>query len=410
MALPFAPSPLASPPASVVLLLRRGGQPGNRNAFRHGMYSAQNPSSLAAISATLASIANERRCSPQTAARHIPTLQSMLSDAVQPAQDPRLLIAQARLVMKMVSISAALKMKNYILFERENIRLEKAAALSMLLIKWSFHDYGITRDADSFRGKLNKSDLKSVHPLVISRPFLEKPFRPYIPDRQWAVIEPLIPPREKTTRRGRPPADPRELLGAIFWKFAHAARWQDLPAGSPSMLTCRRYYRRLFLSGRLLTIYCRLYKDFLQHSGFDLPALVKRGAFLIVDHKVTIRSGLSENWYLRTALLFLQLAYQVYRRMENRFMLEQRRLFAIPRLPPMRFSCLTLGSVPSIMPEEALRAPVEEFLPIEESFAWKKWKNIEKQDRKMQQRVDEHKRRPAAQGIRSSQFEENEYH
>jgi len=410
MALPFAPSPLASPPASVVLLLRRGGQPGNRNAFRHGMYSARNPSSLAAISATLASIANERRCSPQTAARHIPTLQSMLSDAVQPAQDPRLLIAQARLVMKMVSISAALKMKNYILFERENIRLEKAAALSMLLIKWSFHDYGITRDADSFRGKLNKSDLKSVHPRVISRPFLEKPFRPYIPDRQWALIEPLIPPREKATHRGRPPADPRELLGAIFWKFAHAARWQDLPAGSPSMLTCRRYYRRLFLSGRLFTIYRRLYKDFLQHSGFDLPALVKRGAFLIVDHKVTIRSGLSENWYLRTALLFLQLAYQVYRRMENRFMLEQRRLFAIPRLPPMRFSCLTPASVPSIMPEEALRAPVEEFLPIEESFAWKKWKNIEKQDRKMQQRVDEHKRRPAAQGIRSSQFEENEYH
>ena len=410
MALPFAPSPVASPPAPVVLRLRRGGQPGNRNAFRHGMYSAQNPSSLAAISATLASIANERRCSPQTAARHIPTLQSMLSDAVKPAQDPRLLIAQARLVMKMVSISAALKMKNYILFERENIRLEKAAALSMLLIKWSFHDYGITRDADSFRGKLNKSDLKSVHPRVISRPFLEKPFRPYIPDRQWAVIEPLIPPREKATRRGRPPADPRELLGAIFWKFAHAARWQDLPAGSPSMLTCRRYYRRLFLSGRLFTIYRRLYKDFLQHSGFDLPALVKRGAFLIVNHKVTIRSGLSENWYLRTALLFLQLAYQVYRRMENRFMLEQRRLFAIPRLPPMRFSCLTLGSVPSIMPEEALRAPVEEFLPIEESFAWKKWKNIEKQDRKMQQRVDEHKRRPAAQGIRSSQFEENEYH
>jgi len=410
MALPFAPSPVASPPAPVVPRLRRGGQPGNRNAFRHGMYSAQNPSSLAAISATLASIANERRCSPQTTARHIPTLQSMLSDAVQPAQDPRLLIAQARLVMKMVSISAALKMKNYILFERENIRLEKAAALSMLLIKWSFHDYGITRDADSFRGKLNKSDLKSAHHLVISRPFLEEPFYPYIPNRQWALIEPLIPPREKAARRGRPPADPRELLGAIFWKFAHAARWQDLPTGSPPMLTCRRYYRRLFLSGRLFTIYRRLYKDFLQHSGFDFPVLVKRGAFLIVNHKVTIRSGLSENWYLRTALLFLQLAYQVYRRMENRFMLEQRCRFAIPRLPSMRFSSLTPGSVPSSMPEEALRAPVEEFLPIEESFAWKKWKNIEKQDRKMQQRVDEHKRRPAAQGIRSSQFEENEYH
>jgi transposase len=378
------------------------------------MYSAQNPSSLAAISATLASIASERRFSPQAALRHIPTLQSMLSERLQRSKDTRLVLAQARLATKIVRASVRLKRVYHNLPEskniRENIRLEKAAALSMPLIKWSFHDYGITRDADSFRGKLDKSDLKSAHPLVISRPFLEEPFYPYIPNRQWALIEPLIPPREKAACRGRPPADPRELLGAIFWKFAHAARWQDLPAGSPPMLTCRRYYRRLFLSGRLLTIYRRLYTDFLQHSRLGLPALVKRGAFLIVNHKVTLRSGLSENWYLRTALLFLQLAYQVYRRMENRIMLEQRRLFAIPRLPAMRFPRLTPGIVPSRMPEEALAAPVEEFLPIEESFAWKKWKNIEKQDRKMQQRVDEHKRRPAAQGIRSSQFEENEYH
>ena len=279
----------------------------------------------------------------------------------------------------------------------------------MLLIKCSYHEHGITRDADSFRGKINKSDLKSSHPLGILLPFLEEPFSTYVPDRQWAVIEPLIPPPEKAARRGRPPADPRELLGAIFWKFAHAARWQDLPAGCPPMLTCRRYYRRLFLSGRLFTIYRRLYTDFLQHSGFDLPALVNKGAFSIVNHKVTIRSGLPENWYLRTALLFLQLAYQIFRRMENRIMLEQRRRFAIPRLPSMRFSRLSPASVPSSMPEEALRLPVEEFLPIEESFAWKKWKNIEKQERMMQSRLDELKRRPAAQGSRSSQFDENDY-
>lgn len=367
MALPLAPSPVASPPAPVVLRRRRGGQPGNRNAFWHGMYSARNPSSLAAISATLDSIASERRQSPQTALRHIPTLQSMVMEGFQPTQDRRLLMAQLRLVIKLTGLSAALKKDKYLLFERENIRLEEAAALSLPLFKGLFHKYGIPRDADSFREKIDRSDLKSAYPLGTSQPFLEEPPYPYILDRQWAVIEPLIPPREKTTRRGRPPADPRELLGAIFWKFAHAARWQDLPAGCPPMLTCRRYYRRLFLSGRLFTIYRRLYTDFLQHSGLDLPALVKKGVFFIINQKVTFRSGLPETWYLRTALLFLQLAYQVYRRMENRIMLEQRRRFALPRLPPMRFSSLSPGSVPSIMPEEALRAPVEEFLPIEES-------------------------------------------
>jgi hypothetical protein len=120
MAFPLAPSPLASPPAPMLSRRRRGGQPGNRNAFCHGMVSARHPSSLAVVS-----------------------------------------------------------------------------ALSMLLIKCSYHEHSITRDADSFRGKINKSDLKSSHPLGIFLPFLEEPFSTYIPDRQWAVIEPLIPLREK---------------------------------------------------------------------------------------------------------------------------------------------------------------------------------------------------------------------
>jgi len=164
MALPLAPSPLASPPAPMLPCRRRGGQPGNRNAFCRGMVSARHPSSLAAISATLASIASERRRSPQAAARHIPALRSMLSEGFQLAQDPRLLLAQAPLVTKMVRLSVALRIKNYVLFERENIRLENAAALSMLLIKCSYHEHGIPRDAGSFRGKINKSDLKSSHP------------------------------------------------------------------------------------------------------------------------------------------------------------------------------------------------------------------------------------------------------
>jgi len=117
MAFPLAPSPLASPPAPMLPRRRRGGQPGSRNAFCHGMVSARHPSFLAVIS-----------------------------------------------------------------------------ALSMLLIECSYHEHGITRGADSFRGKINKSDLKSSHPLGIFLPFLEEPFCTYIPGRQWAVIEPLIPP------------------------------------------------------------------------------------------------------------------------------------------------------------------------------------------------------------------------
>jgi hypothetical protein len=297
------------------------------------MYSACNPSSLAAISATLDSIAIERRLSPRTALRHIPTLQYMVSEGFQPTQDRRLLLTQMRLVVKLTGFSAALKKDKYLLFEREDIRLVAAAASSFPLIEGLFLKFGVPRDTDSFREKLDKSDLKSAHQLGTSQPFLEEPLYSYIPECQWAVIEPLLPPREKTTRRGRPPADPRPLLGAIFWKFSHAARWQDLPASCPPMLTCQRYYRRLSLSGCLFNIYYRLYMDFLQHPGLDLPTLVEKGVFYIVDHKVTIRSGLPGTWYLRTALLFLQLAYQVYHLVDDKFMLEWHRCFALPCMP-----------------------------------------------------------------------------
>jgi hypothetical protein len=133
MVFPLAPSPLASPPAPMLPRRRRRGQPGNRNAFCHGMVSARDPSSLAVIS-----------------------------------------------------------------------------ALSMLLIECSYHEHGITRDADSFRGKINKSDLKSSHPLGIFLPFLEEPFSTYIPDRQWAVIESLIPPAQEGQ-------SPEAALPSCFW-------------------------------------------------------------------------------------------------------------------------------------------------------------------------------------------------
>jgi uncharacterized membrane protein YgcG len=131
------------------------------------------------------------------------------------------------------------------------------------------------------------------------------------------------------SRRGRPPSDPRPLLDAIFWKLAHHATWQDLsqqqlsplPCGGgaggevPPMLTSSRYYRRLYRSGRLLTLYTALYRDFLAHSGTDLPTLVDQGCFTIAGNTVILASNLPETWQIRTARLFMQLSYQILRRL-----------------------------------------------------------------------------------------------
>jgi len=103
------------------------------------------------------------------------------------------------------------------------------------------------------------------------------------------------------------------LLDAIFWKFSHHARWQDLSAGYPPKLTCRRYYRRLFLNCRLATLYSALYNDLRTRGKADLTAFVKQGRFTITGNKVTLYLDLDGTRQGRTALLFVQQGYQVMR-------------------------------------------------------------------------------------------------
>ncbi len=169
--------------------------------------------------------------------------------------------------------------------------------------------------------------------------------------------EPGVLPPDMRVRSGRPPADPLPLLDAILWKLAHHSRWQDLPTSSCSplqtvtssgqrpglpspdgalpsgeglgvrsgvlppdmgvrlsMLTCRRYYRRLYLSGRLLSLLSLLFKDFLSTSGTDLPSLVSQGCFLISGNRLALRPDLEGSWQSHTALLFMQPGWQVLRR------------------------------------------------------------------------------------------------
>jgi hypothetical protein len=83
------------------------------------------------------------------------------------------------------------------------------------------------------------------------------------------------------------------------------------------MLTCRRYYRRLFLSGRLLTLLSTLFKDFLSTSGTDLPSLVSQGCFIISGNRLVLQPDLEGIWQIRTALLFMQQGWQVLRRLQE---------------------------------------------------------------------------------------------
>ena len=59
-------------------------------------------------------------------------------------------------------------------------------------------------------------------------------------DKQWELIEPLIP--QKIARTGRPPKDRRVMLNGIFWILGTGAPWRDLPERFGSCKTVHRYF------------------------------------------------------------------------------------------------------------------------------------------------------------------------
>jgi hypothetical protein len=103
------------------------------------------------------------------------------------------------------------------------------------------------------------------------------------------------------------------------------------------MLTCRRFYSRLFRSGRLFTLYKALYQDLLTRGQTGLTALVDQGCFSLTGNQLTLTTAVNQNetWQLRTALLFMQLACQVSIRILRKGDRSHRSLFP---LPPSSFS------------------------------------------------------------------------
>ncbi|HEY5269175.1 MAG TPA: transposase, partial [Anaerolineales bacterium] len=255
-----APALRVCPP---ILRRRRGGQPSNPNALKHGLYAARNQTPFTSVSTFKSSYRQILDKSLDVISQAIPELQEKIVLAFQlseKAKDTRSLLSWLRLLTKMINVVVRLR-TTWFRLQQPARDLHSASQHAQALIRYDFRSQGITRDADSFREKCELSDFNSLtfrESLCASR---SDPPYPFITPRQWRVLEPLLPPSDQAGKRGRPPGDPHELLDAIFWKFAQHARWQDLPVGYPPMLSCRRYYRRLFLSGRLATLYSALYQD-----------------------------------------------------------------------------------------------------------------------------------------------------
>lgn len=292
---------------------RRGAQPSNRNALKHGIFARRNPTPLTQLVNAIPFSQPGLERIPEVLNQAVLAIRQQIARlfASSPeGADLRSVLAWHRPILRLLGLFIRTK-KALARLQQPQLQLQFVAAHALALIRYDFRENGITRDAYSFREKNNLSDLKRSRENFFASPSDSPPF--FLTCHQSELLEPLIPIPDRADSRGRPLAHPRPLLDAIFWKIAYHARWQDLPPGSPPMLTCRRYYRRLFLSGRLFTLYSSLYKDFLRSAKTDLPGLVNQNCFSISGNILVVRSCLEETWQLRTALLFMQPAWQVSR-------------------------------------------------------------------------------------------------
>ena len=130
-------------------------------------------------------------------------------------------------------------------------------------------------------------------------------------DEQWAILEPLIPP--KPTRedgKGRPRIDNREVLDGILWVMRTGAAWQDLPDRYPSPATCHRRFQEWRREGVLETILQTLAQHLKDRGKLDLSECFIDGFFVVAkrgDRQWERPSGakVRRSWQWQTALVFL---------------------------------------------------------------------------------------------------------
>ena len=61
-------------------------------------------------------------------------------------------------------------------------------------------------------------------------------------DREWDLVEPLLP--KSTAKTGRPRRDLRQMLNGILWILSTGAQWRDLPERFGPWETVYGYFRQ----------------------------------------------------------------------------------------------------------------------------------------------------------------------
>ena len=130
-------------------------------------------------------------------------------------------------------------------------------------------------------------------------------------DKQWEIIEPLLPelPR-RTDGRGRPWRSSREVLNGILWVLRTGAPWKDMPERYPPYQTCHRRFQRWTEEGVMEAVLRALARDLEERGKIDLGegfidgsfSSAKKGAIVLALRNVG--KG-ARSWQSQTLMVFL---------------------------------------------------------------------------------------------------------
>jgi len=70
-----------------------------------------------------------------------------------------------------------------------------------------------------------------------------------ITDEVWAKIVPMLPPRKKKIKKGRPRINDRQAMASIFYKLATDCSWKALPSGMGAGSTIFDRYQEWLKAG-----------------------------------------------------------------------------------------------------------------------------------------------------------------
>ena len=327
------------PPGKETGIRKRGGQPGNANAFRHGLYSKLNPQSSRTSTKPspgpldLSSPINYLNQNARTALllnlsenRH---KLAQIASVTKNGLPHKELISWLRAITMIVGRNVKIIRTLHELGGRQEHLRSMVRNLHSLLNR-EFNQRGIPASSAFVPQEL----------INLPGNLRWEPYR--LSDDQWLLLSEIFLSLQielnssRKYRRRKPLPSARFLFEGILWKLVNGIRWQDLSGKYPVRL-CQDLYSALYRTGRMQII-CRQLRWHLNVFGEStLGVLVDRGCFVINGNRVRLSRTENLTWEKYTGLFLLQQAFRSRRSILNEENRERRSRGNFLRLPSRKF-------------------------------------------------------------------------